>query len=444
MTNKTNILLSIDGGGVKSVIPITILNEIEKLVGHPISENIDYFTGTSAGALIVANLALKDEAGRPLHTSQEILNMINSNSKNIFSEKGWGLFDAKYSRSGLDNLLEKTFKNIKLSEIKSTSITAFNLNDYSPKVWSTLKALKNSNEDALLKDILGASISAPYYFNPKQINDDFYIDGAVISNTSTISGYVDMVKNSTIEDLVDLDNLIVISLGTGKATHTSQSSYKNFGILDWLFTKNNILDVALDSSSLNNQQLSQELFGENYYRLNPIISDKMNSLDDNSEKNIEHLQNIAQKYIADNQDLIHKVANISSANSLITNDLEVNKIGYFDYFKNGVYSLASNLKTPVKVIAGILTIGYEGFKLSSMKFATKSTFVSGGNELFKEYYIDELKAIFTIASASYSLKSNLNEIKGDDLHSDEYDECINDKYVNSSDAYYGESEHILL
>ena len=87
---------------------------------------------------------------------------------------------------------------------------------------------------------------------------------------------------------------------------------------------------------------------------------------------------------------------------------------------------------------------HEGFKLSSMKFATKSTFVSGGNELFKEYYIDELKAIFTIASASYSLKSNLNEIKGDDLHSDEYDECINDRYVNSSDAYYGESEHILL
>ena len=161
----------------------------------------------------------------------------------------------------------------------------------------------------------------------------------------------------------------------------------------------------------------------------------MNSLDDNSEENIEHLQDIAQKYIADNQDLILKVANILSANNL-----EVNEIGYLDYFKNGVYSLASNLKTPIKVIAGILTIGYEGFKLSSMKFATKSTFVSGGNELFKEYHIDELKAIFTIASASYSLKSNLSEIKGDDLHSDEYD----DKYVNSSDAYYGESEHILL
>ena len=61
MANKKNILLSIDGGGVRGIIPVIILKEIEKLVGKPISENIDYFAGTSAGALIVANLALKDE-----------------------------------------------------------------------------------------------------------------------------------------------------------------------------------------------------------------------------------------------------------------------------------------------------------------------------------------------------------------------------------------------
>ena len=35
----------------------------------------------------------------------------------------------------------------------------------------------------------------------------------------------------------------------------------------------------------------------------------------------------------------------------------------FDYLKNGIYSLANNLKTPVKLMAGILTISYEGFKL---------------------------------------------------------------------------------
>lgn len=116
-----------------------------------------------------------------------------------------------------------------------------------------------------------------------------------------------------------------------------------------------------------------------------------------------------------------------------------------DYFKNGVYSLINNLKTPVKIMAGVLTIGYEGFKLTSMKFATKSAFVSSGNELFKKYYIDELKATLTIASASYSLKSNLNEIKCGDSYSDENDyDYINDSYVDSTDAYYSGVEHTLL
>jgi len=169
----------------------------------------------------------------------------------------------------------------------------------------------------------------------------------------------------------------------------------------------------------------------------------LGSLDDNSEENIIHFQNITQKYIDENQDLMHKVANIITENSLIPDDSKVNEIGYFDYFKNGAYSLVSNLKVPVKVMAGILTIGYEGFKLSSMKSATKSTFINGGNELFKKYYIDELKAIFAIASASYSIKSNLNEIESGDSYSDE-NEFVNDNYVGSTDAYYNESEHILL
>ena len=80
-----------------------------------------------------------------------------------------------------------------------------------------------------------------------------------------------------------------------------------------------------------------------------------------------------------------------------------------------------------------------------MKFATKSTFVSGGNELFKKYYIDELKSTFAIASASYSLKSNLSKLECGDSYSDENDyDYINDSYVDSTDAYYSGVEHTLL
>ena len=59
----------------------------------------------------------------------------------------------------------------------------------------------------------------------------------------------------------------------------------------------------------------------------------------------------------------------------------------FDYLKNGIYSLANNLKTPVKLMAGILTISYEGFKLFNIKLSNKHSITTSGNELLKKYNI---------------------------------------------------------
>ncbi len=81
----------------------------------------------------------------------------------------------------------------------------------------------------------------------------------------------------------------------------------------------------------------------------------------------------------------------------------------FEYLKNGIYSLANNLKTPVKLMAAILTISHEGFKLFNIKLSTKHSLINSGNEFLEKYYIDELKSIFAIASASYSIKANLSE-----------------------------------
>lgn len=432
MTNKKTVILSIDGGGVKGTIPIMILREIENLIGKPLSEKIDYFTGTSAGALIGAALALKDEVD-----TEKVLGMMDKVMKNIFEREnyGFGLFDSKYDRSEFDNQLEEFFKNTKLSETKfPISVSAFNLNDYTPKIWSTLESLKNPSEDALLKDILGATAAAPYYFDPKQINDNFYIDGGLFNNTPTISGYVDFVKNtksSTVK--TSPDDCIVISLGTGKVSHNNTATYANFGILDWIFTKDNLFDIALSSPALRDQALSQDLFGKNYYRLNPALPEELSSLDDHSEKNLLQLKNIAQKYINENQDLLHKIANIliendtvSYENDIISHVIEndavfhendtvshdyeaAHNVGYFDYLKNGIYSVANNLKTPIKVMAGILTISYEGFKLFSIKLSTKHSIATSGNEFLKNYHIDELKSIFAIASASYGVKASLSE-----------------------------------
>jgi hypothetical protein len=50
-------ILEVDGGGIKGMIPITVLKEIERVVGKPIYEIFDLMVGTSVGAIICGVLA---------------------------------------------------------------------------------------------------------------------------------------------------------------------------------------------------------------------------------------------------------------------------------------------------------------------------------------------------------------------------------------------------
>lgn len=50
-------ILSIDGGGVRGVIPATVLAALEAQTGRPARETFDFVAGTSTGAIIAAGLA---------------------------------------------------------------------------------------------------------------------------------------------------------------------------------------------------------------------------------------------------------------------------------------------------------------------------------------------------------------------------------------------------
>ena len=59
-------ILSIDGGGVRGLIPGMVIVEIEKRMGKPISELFDLISGTSAGGHIALALATPGADGKPL------------------------------------------------------------------------------------------------------------------------------------------------------------------------------------------------------------------------------------------------------------------------------------------------------------------------------------------------------------------------------------------
>ena len=67
-------VLSIDGGGIRGVIPCTILAEIERLTGKPASTLFDLMAGTSTGGIIACmlNISNPSDPSKPKFSAADI------------------------------------------------------------------------------------------------------------------------------------------------------------------------------------------------------------------------------------------------------------------------------------------------------------------------------------------------------------------------------------
>ncbi|GMP81076.1 hypothetical protein CsSME_00035914 [Camellia sinensis var. sinensis] len=85
-------VLSIDGGGVRGLIPGTILgfleSELQKLDGEDarIADYFDVIAGTSTGGLVTAMLTAPNEKNRPLFAAKDIKNFYLDNCPKIFPQ----------------------------------------------------------------------------------------------------------------------------------------------------------------------------------------------------------------------------------------------------------------------------------------------------------------------------------------------------------------------
>ena len=86
-------MLSIDGGGVRGIIPGTILAFLEAKLqeldgpGARVADYFDVVAGTSTGGLVTAMLTAPDKEGRPLFAAKEINDFYLKHSPKIFPAK---------------------------------------------------------------------------------------------------------------------------------------------------------------------------------------------------------------------------------------------------------------------------------------------------------------------------------------------------------------------
>nr|WP_253309809.1 patatin-like phospholipase family protein [Rickettsia endosymbiont of Ceutorhynchus assimilis] len=77
-------ILSVDGGGIRGIIPAIILAEIEKRARKPISQIFDLMAGTSTGGIVVAGLCKKDDQGNPQYSANDLVELYQEYGAYIF------------------------------------------------------------------------------------------------------------------------------------------------------------------------------------------------------------------------------------------------------------------------------------------------------------------------------------------------------------------------
>ncbi|MBZ0274699.1 MAG: patatin-like phospholipase family protein, partial [Anaerolineae bacterium] len=95
------VILSIDGGGMRGMISVAMLAELENMTGKPVQDLFDMVAGTSTGAVIAAGIALG-------MTANELMTQIYRDKlPAAFSTQPQGLaFWTRYVLGGLRNLYD--------------------------------------------------------------------------------------------------------------------------------------------------------------------------------------------------------------------------------------------------------------------------------------------------------------------------------------------------
>lgn len=313
-SNYPKVIMSIDGGGVRGIIPLKIIEEISKRTEMEPCEFIDLAIGTSTGGLLTASyFGRKND--KPLFKASKLEAFWKESAEEIFKERSLidgidGLFKAKYKAAGLENVISKVagegmslknkddfFCDVIFPSFDATARKAVYLSTFT--LVPGMKA-----EGYQIKTCLRATTSAPYYLPATEVpfendEDHAFVDGGVFANDPGLVGYAYATKTLG-------SNVKLLSFGTGKE-FSRELYYKDLadaGLIKYGIT--GILDTMFDGMESSPNQILTDVLGPNYHRFQVLnLDSKKSALD--SVDSIPYLEEQAKTWIENNQDVLEKV-----------------------------------------------------------------------------------------------------------------------------------------
>lgn len=322
-------ILSIDGGGIKGIIPGLVLVELEERLkqktGDPdahIANYFDFFAGTSTGGILTCLLLCpsREDPTKPRFSAREALDLYISNGAKIFESKGFkkvfadiGWVTERYDAKFLEKILLHYFEDVKLSElIKPCIITAYNIELRKAHIFrqKTAKS-RGAHRDFYVRDVCRATSAAPTYFSVAEINSLAgvrypLLDGGIFATNPSLSAFVEIKREPNQE--FSPNDIHILSLGTG----VSKQSYDSEELSDTkaLFVVPALLDMMMGAATETSHFYMKQIFSflgipDNYIRIEPQnLQSVQERLDAADARNIQKLMSLADRMISHRHEVL--------------------------------------------------------------------------------------------------------------------------------------------
>ncbi|UBZ07289.1 patatin-like phospholipase family protein [Salegentibacter mishustinae] len=328
-------ILSIDGGGIRGILPGTILtyleDELKKKTNNPhtsISEYFDFFAGTSTGGILTLIYLIPDENGINKYSARDALKIYLEKGEEIFNvplrnkiESLGGIIDEKYPEADLEKNLEYYFKKSTLSEsLKPCLVPSYDIRNRRAHFFTSIEAKRSKLYDFYLKDVARSASAAPTYFEATRINSRYgtpysLIDGGVFANNPTLCAYAEArniafskeLKNPDKPDKPSAKDMLIFSIGTGdvKEPYTYEE-YSDAGMLKWIKP---LIDIMMSGNSETVDYQLKKIYETlqpadslDYHRIQPELIHADSAMDNARKENILALHEDGLNTVTENKE----------------------------------------------------------------------------------------------------------------------------------------------
>ena len=303
-------VLAIDGGGIRGIIPATVLVDLERrLAPRSLATVFDLIVGTSTGGIIALGLTAPD-GGHPRNPAERLLDFYLSDGETIFPGGGpiplprsaWVREGTRYSVAGLEEALVRVLGDTPLTAaLTGVVVTSYDLAYGEPVMLSSSPELGDVS-DVTMVVAARATSAAPMFFGPQIVKDGdrerMLVDGGLYVNSPAVLGYLLGRQAAARDDL----RLVLVSLGTGvRPPRTPLPVAERAQMRDASALARTLLEaVATGGGRLAHLLLARLADGERfrYWRLQTTVGSCSFTMDDSSPENVACLYQCARELVS--------------------------------------------------------------------------------------------------------------------------------------------------